>query len=74
MKLVVELLNDHGQPFSTEQATKLLDVMLQDTEELYGCLELADMDGRAVLARVVGRVEAPGGCDSPYEILELETS
>lgn len=72
MLLAIELLKDNGEPFTTEEAENLLRIMMADTESLYGCLELCDMEGRALLARVAGRIEEPGGCDSPYEIKELD--
>lgn len=73
MQLVIELLDDHGRPLSDNSAMRLVASMLADgTDDMFGCLELADMEGRAILARVKGRVEEPGGCDSPYEIMELD--
>jgi len=71
MQLVIELLDDNGNPLTQHAAELALATMLRDPEELYGCLELCDMEGRALLARVVGRLEGVTAT-GPYDITEMD--
>lgn len=73
MYLVIELIDDNGRPFSDEDSLKLAGMLLEGvTEETYGCLELTDLEGRAVLARVEGTLEPLAGPGGPYDIKPLE--
>jgi hypothetical protein len=78
VNLVIEIIGDDGDLMPDADAEKAIRMLLADvTEETYGCLELTDLDGRALLARVSGKairassVPMPGAlCLAVIEPLE----
>lgn len=71
MKIVIELVDDNRKPLKTDKGLTALRMLLrysngEEGELPKGCLELADLSGRALLARVEGVVDSRYDALVPY--------